>query len=75
MKDSVKRLEITSNNPLPKSMGIPGTLREEISGTEAVVSVKDLDESVLEETRKRFDAEILVRDVNLEEIFLELHHA
>ena len=74
LKDSVKRLRITAQSPLPASLDIPGTLRCEVDGHEALVSVRDLDEEVLEGIRRRWSATVQVRDLNLEDIFLEMHH-
>lgn len=74
LKDSVKRLRIVAASPLPVSLDIPGTLRCEMQGQEALVSVREVNEELVTRIQKRWDATVQVRDLNLEEIFLELHH-
>ncbi|MCK4340193.1 MAG: ABC transporter ATP-binding protein [Phycisphaerae bacterium] len=74
LKDSVKRLQISAASPLPTSLNIPGTLRCEVDGQEALVSVRDLNDQVVDGIRERWNATVQVRDLNLEDIFLEMHH-
>lgn len=74
LKESVKRLRIRSSKPLPSSFSVAGALRCEVSGQDALVAVPKLDESLVEELRSVWDADVTVEDLSLEDIFLEMHH-
>ena len=73
LKDRVKRLRITSRHDLPASFAVPGALRCEVTGASATVSVANFDERMATEMRTTWDAEVAVHDLNLEEIFVEMH--
>jgi ABC-2 type transport system ATP-binding protein len=73
LKDRVKRLRITSRRELPASFAVPGALRCEVAGSHATVSVADFDERLVDEMRETWDADVSVNDLNLEEIFVEMH--
>ena len=45
------------------------------AGNEALVSVRDASPQLVEEIRRTYAATVGVQDLNLEDIFLELHHA
>jgi ABC-2 type transport system ATP-binding protein len=75
LKDSVKRLRIQAAAPLPNgSFRVPGTLHAKVSGNEAVVSVQDFTPDLPERIAQQWSASVAVEDLNLEDIFLELHH-
>jgi ABC-2 type transport system ATP-binding protein len=73
LKDRVKRLRITSRHELPPTFAVPGALRCEVAGSHATVSVADFDERMVKEMREMWDADVSVNDLNLEEIFVEMH--
>jgi ABC-2 type transport system ATP-binding protein len=73
LKDRVKRLRITSRHELPASFAVPGALRCEVAGSHATVSVADFDERMINQMRETWDADVSVNDLNLEEIFVEMH--
>jgi ABC-2 type transport system ATP-binding protein len=73
LKERFKRLRITARQNLPPSFAVPGALRCEVEGASATVSVADFDERLVADMRKTWDAEIAVHDLNLEEIFVEMH--
>jgi len=73
LKDRVKRLRITSRHVLPASFAVPGSLRCEVTGSSATVSVANFDEHLAAEMRTTWDADVAVHDLNLEEIFVEMH--
>lgn len=73
LKDRVKRLRITSRRELPASFAVPGALRCEVVGPHATVCVADFDERLVDQMRATWDADVLVNDLNLEEIFVEMH--
>ncbi len=73
LKDRVKRLRITARRDLPASFAVPGALRCEVVGAHATVSVADFDERLVAQMRHTWNADVSVNDLNLEEIFLEMH--
>ncbi len=75
LKDSVKRIRVHSAADLPREFAVPGSLRTEIAGKTAVVAVAAVDAKLLDDIRSRWDVSVDVEDLNLEDIFLELHDA
>ncbi|HSZ54524.1 MAG TPA: ABC transporter ATP-binding protein [Tepidisphaeraceae bacterium] len=75
LKDSVKRLHVTSANPLPLTLDVPGAVRIRVEGNEALVSVRNVSEQILAELRAQHAASVRVEDLNLEDIFVEVQHA
>jgi len=75
VKDRVKRLRIRAAEPLPKTFAVSGALRMEQEGTTALVAVTNVNDEMLSDLKSRWQAEVTVEDLNLEEIFLELHQA
>jgi ABC-2 type transport system ATP-binding protein len=73
LKESVKRLRITAACELPSTFAVSGALRTEVKGRIALVAVPRLSEHFIEELKSTWKAEVDVEDLNLEEIFLELH--
>ena len=73
LKDRVKRLRIEAQADLPADLHLPGTLRQEVRGRQALVTVDGVDAALVSGIRDRFAAEVIVDNLNLEEIFLELH--
>lgn len=74
LKDSVKRLHVHASQPLQSNFSIPGAVRMQISGHDALVSVRDAAPADLENVRQQYGAEVKIEDLNLEEIFLEMQH-
>ena len=75
LKERIKRLRITAPADLPRDFRLPGTLHAAVSGSQAIVTVDGVDERLIADVRERFAADVIVDDLNLEEIFLELHDA
>lgn len=73
LKDRVKRLRFQSVVPLPSGFQVPGTLRSCIREQEATITAALPSHDVLDSLRQEFNVTIDVEDLNLEEIFLELH--
>lgn len=73
LKDRVKRLRISAGEDLPRSFAIGGALRTEIQGRSALVAMASVDDGLVQELRSRWNADVAVEDLNLEEIFMELH--
>lgn len=73
LKDRVKRLRITTPADLPASFSIAGALRTEVDGPTATVTVNNYGDPLVDELRQTWNAEVTVHDLNLEEIFVEMH--
>ncbi len=75
LKDSVKRIRISVSGALPSELGeMPGLLSCDRNGSSAIFSVANFDADLPERLRREWHANVEVEDLNLEEIFLELHH-
>src|SRR5207247_11448426 len=74
LKDSVKRLHVQSSAPLPADFAVPGAMQSKVEGNEALVSVRDVSPQLVDQIRRQYAATVGVQDLNLEDIFLELHH-
>lgn len=75
LKDSVKRLRVRAPQGLPTDLDdVPGLLSCQKNGTSAVLSVQSFTPELHQRLLARWSTEVLVEDLNLEEIFLELHH-
>ena len=74
LKDSVKRLHVTSSNPLPLNLDVPGAVRIRVEGNQALVSVRDATDELIESLRRNHAATVHVEDLNLEDIFVEVQH-
>ena len=73
LKDHVKRIRLQSTFDFPDSFAVRGALRTEVNGRDAAVTVPLASQELLADMRERWQAEVTVEDLNLEEIFLELH--
>jgi ABC-2 type transport system ATP-binding protein len=73
LKDSVKRLHVKSANPLPPTFAVAGAVRMKIEGNEALLTLRDATPQAVDDIRQRYAATVGVQDLNLEDIFLELH--
>jgi ABC-2 type transport system ATP-binding protein len=75
LKESIKRLRVVSPSGLPSTLtDLPGLLRCEATATGAVLSVSQFQADLPHRLAQEWHAEVSVEDLNLEEIFLELHH-
>jgi ABC-2 type transport system ATP-binding protein len=73
LKDKVKRLRLSAREDFPPSFSVTGALRIEVEGSRAVVVVEDLYPGLLDTLRQTWHADVQVENLNLEDIFLELH--
>lgn len=73
LKDQVKRLRLETASDLPQSFSVKGALRTEVHGRNAIVTVPSASTALVDELQDRWSAQIAVEDLNLEEIFLEMH--
>jgi ABC-2 type transport system ATP-binding protein len=74
LKDQIKRLRMTSPSDFPERFELPGLLSQRIEGHHATVTARRLTPELVEQFESEWDATVEVQDLNLEEIFLELHH-
>jgi ABC-2 type transport system ATP-binding protein len=75
LKERIKRLHITSRTPLPAEFSVPGALRHDRNGSEALVSVPNASPELIQEIERRWAVTVDVEDLSLEDIFLEVTHA
>jgi ABC-2 type transport system ATP-binding protein len=73
LKDHVKRLHVSAREALPPTLGVPGTLREDVQGPDGAVSVWGFTADLVPRLEQRYQAHVAVYDLTLEDIFLELH--
>lgn len=73
LKDRVKRVRVESDRDLPHSFSVRGAERIDVQGRVAVVATTGVSDELLTELRETWKARVTVEDLNLEEIFLELH--
>jgi ABC-2 type transport system ATP-binding protein len=73
LKDQIKRLRLTSTNTLPEKLDLPGILRQRTEGTHALVTTRCHTPELIDQIESQWHATVEVQDLNLEEIFLELH--
>lgn len=75
LKERTKRLHITASEPLPSHFAVPGALRFERNGSEALASVPNASPELIRELERRWPVTVEVEDLSLEDIFLELTRA
>ena len=73
LKDQVKRLSVTSTNSFPERFELPGLLSQRIDGKQALLTTRVWSPQLVEQIESEWHAKVQVQDLNLEEIFLELH--
>ena len=71
LKDGCKRLRLFSQRAFPLDFTIPGAIRYDVSGRQALVSVAQFNDEILHAITQQWQAEVQVEDLSLEEIFLE----
>jgi len=75
VKDRIKRLRIRAAHELPDTFAVAGALHVEVAGSTALVSTTQASSEMLDELRTRWQADVSVEDLNLEDIFLELNQS
>lgn len=73
-KERIRRLRFRSRQSFPASFSIPGALHIHVDGSMVVAAVAATSEADIDAVCARYDAAVEVEKLNLEEIFLELHH-
>jgi len=72
LKERFKRIRLSSMEILPKTFSISGSINLTTSGKEAIATLTNVSEDLIEQLKQKWDCEISIEDLNLEEIFLEL---
>ena len=75
LKERVKRLHVTSRSAVPSAFAVPGALRSERNGSEALVSVPNASPELIQDIERRWSVTVDVEDLSLEDIFLEVTRA
>lgn len=73
LKDSVKTLRLVGKDKLPAKLDVPGMLSCEKTPHEALLTVRGVDPGLIRKLETAYNAEVEVRDLNLEDIFVEVH--
>ncbi|HTQ38259.1 MAG TPA: ABC transporter ATP-binding protein [Pirellulales bacterium] len=73
LKDSIKRLHFTAAAPLPQTFVVPGALSTRVDGSQAMVATRDLSPELISALCNQWKAKVQIEDLNLEDIFLEMH--
>jgi ABC-2 type transport system ATP-binding protein len=73
LKDQIKRLSLTSTSAFPDRIELPGVMRQRVEGNRALLITRDHSPELVQRIAAQWNATVEVQDLNLEEIFLELH--
>lgn len=76
LKDRVKRLRLRSRSAkLPLNLKVPNSLRVSVTDTTATAVVGNWSDETQSQLQESYDVHIDVEDLNLEDIFLEVHNS
>jgi len=75
LKESVARITIRANKPLPGSFNLPNIIRQRVQGNQAVVAFSQWTNEMGSQIENVYQAEIQVEYLSLEDIFLEMNNA
>lgn len=73
LKESIARLTISAQEDLPTNLGLHHVVKQRIQGKQAWVTLKNWAPEKQEEIAQKFNAEVQVEYLSLEDIFLELN--
>ena len=76
LKDSIKRLHVSSPAPLPATLPIAGRIdaRPHGGGAEACLTIRGNVPEAVAQLQREYNATVRVEDLNLEDILLEMEH-
>ena len=74
LKSTMKRVRLIGRVDLPRDLRVEGALSVRVRRNEATVTLPHAEDVVLRRLESKWDARLEVQDLNLEDIFLELHH-
>jgi ABC-2 type transport system ATP-binding protein len=75
LKDSIKILRVVGRSRLPTKFDVPGVLSCENNSREALLTMRGVTPDLIQELESVYNSDIEVRDLNLEDIFVEVHRA
>jgi ABC-2 type transport system ATP-binding protein len=75
LKDSVKSITLTTRQRLPASLGLTGLLSCEVHDNHAVFTMSGVTDELIRNLESQYAATAEVRDLTLEDIFVEVHRA
>ena len=73
LKDSVKSLRLTARRAFPSRCDLPGVLSFRAEDNNALLTVRGVDAEFIHQLETTYGASVEVRDLNLEDIFVEVH--
>lgn len=73
LKSRIKRIRLIARTDLPRDLSVDGALNVRVRGNEASISLPMEDPGVVRRLESTWGASAEIEDLNLEEIFLELH--
>ncbi len=73
-KERIKRLRFQSASDFPETLSVPGAIAVQVDGKVAIASVAATSDTEIESICSQYNASVEIEALNLEEIFLELHH-
>ncbi len=73
LKESVVRVTISSDKPLPAALPLPGVISQRVSGSRASAVIGQWSEDRADTLTQALDANIAVESMSLEDIFVEFH--
>lgn len=73
-KERIKRLRFRSDQDFPATLSIPGAIHVQVDGSVAIAAVAATSDAEIESVCSQYNALVEIEKLNLEEIFLELHH-
>ncbi len=73
LKESVKSIRLTTQGRLPGRMDLPGVLAYEVHANHALLTMSGVNEDRIHRLEHDYSATAEVRDLNLEDIFVEVH--
>jgi ABC-2 type transport system ATP-binding protein len=73
LKDSVKSLRLTARHAFPDHLDLPGVLNFRTDDKDALLTIRGVDDDLIHQLETTYAATVEVRDLNLEDIFVEVH--
>ncbi len=73
LQDRIRRLHIQSTRELPNPLPIQNIIHSDVNGTNATVTVDGVGDDAVQHLKEVLSATISIEQLNLEDIFLEVH--
>ena len=74
LKESVARVTIYADQPLPFNFNFPNVIRQRVQGNQSVISFSQWTDEIGTQLEKTYQAKIQVEYLSLEDIFLEMNN-